>query len=259
MYFTRIATVFGIQQKPFHASSYDGADQEPVVKVDEFGQTKYRAAPAHVIRWRYTRNNKGERVKQSNTKLVRWSDGTLCLYVGEERFAVSESALPVPYRLATAGEEAMQTQGELPARMMFQPTSKSAATRGAMRAVPVADEPIVITSKAQAELKARIDAEEESLRLTQQASRKRRGGPTGSYSGTLDADFLEEGTDIGATKAHFKNRVALMKEANASKRLNAIKEGRKKRKMDEYEEESEDDSFIASEGEPSEEDFSDEE
>lgn len=229
------------------------------MKVDEFGTTKYRAAPNHVIRWRYTRNNKGEVVKQSNTKLVRWSDGSLCLYVGGERFAVSESALSVPYRLATASEEAVQTQAEISSQIMFQPTSKNAAKRGAMRAVPVSDEPVVITSKAQAELKARMDAQDESIRLTQAASRKRRGGPGGSYSGTLDADFLEEGTDLGATKAHFKNRAALAREASSSKRLNDIKEGRKKKKLDEYEEESEDDSFIASEGEPSEEDFSDEE
>lgn len=259
MYFSRIATVFGVQPAPFHVSSYTGADQEPSVKVDDFGQAKVRAAPIHVIRWRYSRNNKGQQVKQSNTKLVRWSDGTMCLYVGEERFVVSENALPVPYRLATASEDILQTQGELTSRMMFQPTSKAAAKRGAIRAGPVSDEPVVITSQAQAELKKRMEAEDEVSRMNQQAARKRRGGPGGSFSGSLDADFLEEGTDIGATKAHFKNQAALAREKAHSKRLTEIKEGRKKKKLQEHEEESEDDSFIASEGEPSEEDFSDEE
>lgn len=259
MYFTRIATVFGIQPKPFHPSSYDGSDQEPAVKVDDYGQTKYRAAPGHVIRWRHTRNNKGQSIKQSNAKLVRWSDGSLCLYVGSERFAVSEANLPMPYRLATASEESLQTQGEIPSRMMFQPTSKNAAKRGAMRATSGSDEPIIITSKAQTELKARMDAQDESIRLTQQASRKRRGGPGGSYTGPMDAEFLEEGNDLGATKAHFKSRANLAREAANSKRLSEIKDGRKKQKVVEDEEESEDDSFIASEGEPSEEDFSDEE
>jgi hypothetical protein len=137
---------------------------------------------------------------------------------------------------------------------MFQPTSKAAASRGAQRASSGIEQPIVITPKVQSELKARSEAQEESIRLTQTASRKRKGGP----AARMDADFLEEGTDIGATKAHFRQRAALAREGASSRRLMDIKSGNKKRKLDEYDEDSED-SFIASEGEESEPDFSDEE
>lgn len=247
-----------MQQTPFHPNSYTGADQEPVVKIDEFGQSKVRPAPVHMIRWRYTRNNKGERVRQSNTKLVRWSDGTLCLYVGEERFTVTESDLRVPYHLVTKSADALQSQAEISSRLMFQPTSKAAASRGAQKAT-AADTLVVLTADAQMDYKARADAQEESDRLNQTTtpSKKRRGGS----ATRLDADFLEEGTDLGATKAHFRSRAALAREGASSKRLMEIKAGRKKRKLAEAEEddESADDSFIASEGEVSEEDFSDEE
>jgi len=258
MYFTRLATVFGMQQTPFHASSYTGADQEPVVKVDEFGQTKVRPAPVHMIRWRYTRNNKGDRIRQSNAKLVRWSDGALCLYVGDERFTVTESDLRVPYHLCTKSEGGLQSQGEISSRLMFQPTSKAAATRGAQKAA-AADTLVVLTADAQMDYKARAEAREESERLNQgtTTSKKRRGGSVTR----LDADFLEEGTDLGATKAHFRSKSALVREGSSSKRLMEIKAGRKKKKLrdDEEEDEGSDDSFIASEGEVSEESFTDEE
>jgi hypothetical protein len=257
MYFTRLATIFGMQQTPFRASSYTGEDQEPMMKVDDFGQTKMRKAPEHIIRWRYARNNKGEKVKQSNAKMVRWSDGTLCLYAGEECFTVTESNLRVPHQLCTKSSAGIQSQADITSRLMFQPTSKAAASRGAQHAAPVIDQPVVITSKVQTELKARAEAQEESNRLSQQSSKKRRGGPTASR---LDADFLEEGSDLGATKAAYKSRVALAREGSSSKRLMDIKSGRKKKKKvrEEEEDDGSDDSFIASDGEVSEPSFSDE-
>ena len=253
MFFARLSTIFGVQQTPFHPNSYTGEDQEPIVKVDEFGQTKVRAAPTSVMRWRFTRNNKGEKIRQSNTKLVRWSDGTLCLYVGEERFAVTESELRVPYVLCTKSSQALHSDGVIGARMMFQPTSKAATQRGARRTTSGLDAPVVITPQVAVELKARADAQEEANRLNQQNARKRKGGPSGSAS-RLDADFLEEGTDLGATKAHFRSKAALARESVSSQRLMDIKAGRaaKRRKIHEEDDEEDgesDNSFIAPEDE----------
>lgn len=227
--------------------------------MDDFGQTKVRQAPPHVVRWRWTRNNKGERIRQSNAKLVRWSDGTLCLYVGSERFSVTEGDLQVPYVLCTKSDSALQSQANISSRMMFQPTSKTAAQRGAHRATVGVDAPVVITPQVATELMSRAEAQEESIRLTQQSSRKRKSGPT-----QLNADFLEEGnsSDIARTKAQFKLRMALAKEASSSRRLMDIKSGNKRRKLseeDSEEGEESDNSFIASEDDEEDMDISDEE
>lgn len=252
MYFSRLSTIFGVQQSPFHPNTYAGEDQKPVIKVDEFGQKKLRQAPAHIIRWRHTRNNKGEKVRQSNAKLVRWSDGALCLYVGEERFIVTESDLKVPYLLCTKSSAALHSQGSIAARLMFQPTSKSIASRGAHRAAPALEQPVVITPNVQYELKARAEAQEESARLNQQSSKKRKSGP----AVRLDADFLEEGSDIGATKAHYRSQAALVRERASSQRLMEIKSGNKRQKLSEYDDDDSD-SFIASEDEDSDHEISD--
>lgn len=257
MYFSRLATIFGMQQTPFHPSTYTGEDQAPMVKIDEFGHKKTRQAPEHIVRWRYARNNKGERIRQSNAKVVRWSDGTLCLYVGEECFTMTESSLRVPYRLCTKSETALQSQGEITSRLMFQPTSKAAASRGAQHSAANIDQPIVLTHKVQAELRARVEAQEESNRLSTQGTKKRRGGPSATR---LDADFLEEGTDLGATKAAYKRGVAFSRERDSSKRLMDIKSGAKRRKVrEEDSDEESDDSFVASDGEISDPSISDEE
>ncbi|BGP17505.1 hypothetical protein JCM10213_008239 [Rhodosporidiobolus nylandii] len=69
---------------------------------------KHRVPDDHVIRWRWTKDELGEVVKQSNARIVRWSDGTLSLQLGTELFDLSlsldhsavltgvASALPVP-------------------------------------------------------------------------------------------------------------------------------------------------------------------
>jgi RNA polymerase-associated protein LEO1 len=255
--FARLSTIFGVQQTPFSPNNYTGEDQMPMVKVDDFGQTKTRMAPEHIIRWRYARNNKGERIRQSNAKMVKWSDGTMCLYVGEECFTMTESSLRVPQRLCTKSNEALQSQGQITSRLMFQPTSKAAASRGATIAGPTIDQPIVLTPKVQAELRARAEAQEESMRLSTQTNKKRRGGPSATR---LDADFLEEGSDLGATKAAYKKSVALSRERDSSRRLMDIKSGAKKQKRREEDfDDASDDSFIASDGEVSDPSISDEE
>ncbi|ORY78084.1 Leo1-like protein-domain-containing protein [Leucosporidium creatinivorum] len=45
----------------------------------------------NVIRWRWTKDELGDFIKQSNSRIVRWSDGSLSLQVGSELFDISLS------------------------------------------------------------------------------------------------------------------------------------------------------------------------
>ncbi|CAI2162174.1 8454_t:CDS:2 [Funneliformis geosporum] len=45
-----------------------------------------RLGAENTIRWRYKRN---EMVKESNTKMIKWSDGTMSLLIGEEMFLIN--------------------------------------------------------------------------------------------------------------------------------------------------------------------------
>uniref|UniRef100_A0A1I7WN78 Protein kinase domain-containing protein n=1 Tax=Heterorhabditis bacteriophora TaxID=37862 RepID=A0A1I7WN78_HETBA len=42
----------------------------------------------NTIRWRYGQDEKGNEIKESNAKIVKWSDGTMSLYLGSEIFDV---------------------------------------------------------------------------------------------------------------------------------------------------------------------------
>jgi hypothetical protein len=71
------------QPKPYNPSTYD-----PEVESSLFNH-----AP-DIIRWRYQLNSKGEVIRdaqgvplrESNSRLVKWSDGTYQLIIGEEAF-----------------------------------------------------------------------------------------------------------------------------------------------------------------------------
>ncbi|GAA6036689.1 hypothetical protein JCM8097_003429 [Rhodosporidiobolus ruineniae] len=53
---------------------------------------KHASVPdENVIRWRWTRDELNQVVKQSNARIVRWSDGTLSLQLGSELFDLSLS------------------------------------------------------------------------------------------------------------------------------------------------------------------------
>ena len=42
----------------------------------------------NTIRWRYAKDKDGNEVKESNCRMVRWSDGSLSMHLGNEIFDV---------------------------------------------------------------------------------------------------------------------------------------------------------------------------
>ena len=59
---------------------------------------------ARVVRWRYKQNAQGGvattdgvQQRESNTRLVKWSDGSMQMIVGDERFDVVERNLKSTY------------------------------------------------------------------------------------------------------------------------------------------------------------------
>ena len=77
--------VIGLQVKPFDDENYNLADDQPQgTETDE--------APKNMIRWRFKRDaNKnimkdesGNPIRESNSRVVRWSDGSLQLFIGSD-------------------------------------------------------------------------------------------------------------------------------------------------------------------------------
>lgn len=82
----------------------------------------------NVIRWRYEAN----RQRASNARLVRWSDDSFSLMLGQEFFSVQTKQLPASqhqYLLHAHPEERVfKTQARFQSTMKFQPSSMSSDT-----------------------------------------------------------------------------------------------------------------------------------
>ena len=88
-HFAKLPNLVGINSKPFNTQTHDHEEEEEY----------YRGYVHNMIRWRYKYNSNdggedgehellrdanGDPVRESNTRLVKWSDGSYTLHVGQE-------------------------------------------------------------------------------------------------------------------------------------------------------------------------------
>lgn len=86
LHMTKLPNILGVQTEAFDPTTYLAAAEE-----EDFGQAAY-----NLMRWRYqtdaaghsVRDANDQLVRESNTRLVEWEDGTYTLHVGNETFQV---------------------------------------------------------------------------------------------------------------------------------------------------------------------------
>ncbi|KAJ1306541.1 hypothetical protein OPQ81_007542 [Rhizoctonia solani] len=104
----RLPNFLKLDTKPFHNETYEGPQ-------DEYDGEDRKAASAimldvtNTIRWRWIQGENGEMKKQSNARVVKWSDGSMSLQLGTEIFDINssvEGSRPAP----SASQPQSQTQ-----------------------------------------------------------------------------------------------------------------------------------------------------
>ncbi|KAK9477582.1 Leo1-like protein-domain-containing protein [Lipomyces japonicus] len=94
----------------------------------EFRQ-KLRAELQNTLRWRYTIDDKNQFKIQSNSKIIRWSDGSLSLKLGKEIFNIKEKIIDDTYvAVSYEQHEIVQFQSKINSSFTLVPTSMSSAT-----------------------------------------------------------------------------------------------------------------------------------
>eukprot|EP00537_Pseudo-nitzschia_pungens_P013238 CAMPEP_0172394304 /NCGR_PEP_ID=MMETSP1061-20121228/14409_1 /TAXON_ID=37318 /ORGANISM="Pseudo-nitzschia pungens, Strain cf. pungens" /LENGTH=456 /DNA_ID=CAMNT_0013125627 /DNA_START=137 /DNA_END=1507 /DNA_ORIENTATION=+ len=87
LHMTKLPNVVAIQSSAFDEAEYDEKEE----------QEQYKGYVHNMIRWRYMRDENGTLVRdgadgsllrESNTKLVKWSDGSFTLHIGKEAFDI---------------------------------------------------------------------------------------------------------------------------------------------------------------------------
>ena len=61
--------------------------------LDEEGRARLKLKIENTIRWRIGYDEEGHTKRESNAKMVRWSDGSYSLHLGSEIFDVSKQTL----------------------------------------------------------------------------------------------------------------------------------------------------------------------
>lgn len=87
LHMTKLPNVVAIQPTAFDEATYDEKKEEE----------QYKGYMHNMVRWRYKREEDGalirdgkdgSLVRESNTKLVKWSDGSFTLHIGKEAFDI---------------------------------------------------------------------------------------------------------------------------------------------------------------------------
>eukprot|EP00741_Cyanophora_paradoxa_P016447 tig00020918_g15880.t1 len=218
MFLVKLPNILGIEPKPFSAETYEDEEYENR-EEDEEGNSRIRLRKDNVIRWRYVRDDSGNVIdKESNGRLVKWSDGSWQLYLGTEVFDVLiqdvNSGNPAPDPLQTAGKPtsearnghlftvsgsggALACHGRLSRKMIFRPATLSSKSHKKLTSIiqqtHMKEKKVKMIhterdpEKERLELE-RIERERERNQARLDAAQRRKND---QYAGELSANFLE--------------------------------------------------------------------
>lgn len=106
----RLPNVLSIEPTPFNIENFR----------EEYENKDARKIASHAIRWRYNEN--GE--KESNARIIKWSDGSIQLKVGNEFFDISQQDMSDAHvHLFARLNEVIYGQGKFTQKMTFKPHS----------------------------------------------------------------------------------------------------------------------------------------
>ncbi|KAF8705594.1 Leo1-like protein, partial [Rhizoctonia solani] len=93
----RLPSFLKLDTKPFHTETYEGPQDE--YEGEDKKESAIMLDVTNTIRWRWIQGEDGEMKKQSNARIVKWSDGSMSLQLGTELFDINanaEGSRPVP-------------------------------------------------------------------------------------------------------------------------------------------------------------------
>lgn len=243
----KLPNILRIEPRMFDAEHFEGEEVD-AAEVDEGDESSARRRTKNVIRWR---ENKESGAKESNTRLVRWSDGSMTLHVGNEVLAATAASLKdgTAQIFARHKGSTLECHGVVDEKLGFQPASIHSTTHKeltehiARRHIKEKRIKMVAPPTVAPEMTKREDERtwDDKNRLERrQASRSMRDAQRGPE---LSADFLDDDDgaalegNLGALKRRFKEGKGKPKKKAAG---GARRFGRRR---DDDEEDGEDDEF----------------
>jgi len=221
IHFVKLPNFLSVESRPFDAETYEDEMDEDQNQQDEEGRTRLKLKVENTIRWRQGFDKEGNAIKESNARIVKWSDGSFSLHLGSEIFDVHKQPLQSDFNhLFIRQGTGLQGQAVFKTKLSFRPHSTDSQTHKKMT-LSMADRSsksnqIKVISQVGVDPEAnrweRMKKEEQGLReaMRKDASKKR-VREKGSSKG-LSGGYLEDGDDsdndaafsIAAIKAKYK-------------------------------------------------------
>uniref|UniRef100_A0A915K3W9 RNA polymerase-associated protein LEO1 n=1 Tax=Romanomermis culicivorax TaxID=13658 RepID=A0A915K3W9_ROMCU len=219
LHFVKFPNFLSVEPRPFDPDTYeDEIDDDDV--LDEEGRSRVKLKVENTIRWRNDPNDESKRL--SNAKIVRWSDGSMSLYLGAEVFDVHTHPLQGDHHhLFIRQGTGLQGRAIFRTKLTFRPHSTESFTHRKIT-MSMADR----TNKTQkvkvlpavgkdpeAQKQELMKKEEERLRASaRRESQQRRKATAGHGRSGLSASYLEPDREsdeentvsISAIKKSFK-------------------------------------------------------
>ncbi|VUZ40893.1 unnamed protein product [Hymenolepis diminuta] len=183
MYLVKMPNFLSVETRPFDPAYYEGELDEDEV-LDEEGRTRLKLKVENTIRWRTVKNVKGETEVESNARMVKWSDGSFSLHLGDEIIDVHKIDITSDYNhLFIREDRGLQCQAVFKNKLTFRPHSTDSFTHRKMT-LSLADKSsktqkvkilTLVGANPEVERAEQIRKEEESLkRAIRQESMQRR-------------------------------------------------------------------------------------
>ncbi|KAJ3004482.1 hypothetical protein HKX48_001199 [Thoreauomyces humboldtii] len=180
----RLPAWMGVDNRPFDEDTWDEEDEiapDPSIAAD--------INLENTVRWRNVRDANGDERKESNARLVRWSDGTTSLILGGEVFdATYTQGAPHQYIAVSMPDADVLKMQKLTTRsMMFKPQSRTSMVHqklkrhlAATKAQGQHTKMIVTLEDPEREREALEKVELEKIRAKKRLEAKRRNAVSGS-------------------------------------------------------------------------------
>ncbi|CAH8476158.1 unnamed protein product [Schistosoma guineensis] len=128
VHLVKMPNFLSVETRPFDPNFYeDELDEDEI--LDEEGRTRLKLKVENTIRWRIGKTPDGEMIHESNARIVRWSDGSLSLHLGDEIFDIHKVDIQSDYNYLFIREgSGLQGQSSLKTKLTFRPHSTDSFT-----------------------------------------------------------------------------------------------------------------------------------
>lgn len=132
LHFVKLPNFLSVETRPYDPNTYeDEIDEEET--LDEEGRARLKLKVENTMRWRTVFDKEGNAVKESNARMVKWSDGSMSLHLGSEIFDVYKQPLHGDHNhLFVRQGTGLQGQAVFRTKLSFRPHSTESFTHRKM-------------------------------------------------------------------------------------------------------------------------------